>query len=202
MIDTSTQERFARDCSDAMLGYVAAAGAAYTEVFQRSMGLWSDALSSMVPAPPEPRSWYRHPDHASAPSRLLPAVAAPFLPSTPLEQWSAIMMPWLALAATPPRSSTMPWLGPWAMFVDRRAAATWPMTFFMIAIGVPRSVAVPTAEANAALLDATVVAKQALSRAFSAYRSDSGHATTHVVFENDRIAMAALFPLNGLSLLH
>jgi hypothetical protein len=202
MIDTRTQERFSRDCSDAMFGFVAAASAAYSEVFQRSMGIWSDALSSMVPTPPEPRSWYRHPDHVSPPFPLLPLVSAPTRPSTPLEQWSAVMTPWLALAAASPRSSTMPWLGPWALFVDRRAAAAWPMAFFMIAVGVPRSVAVPAAEANAALFDATVVAKQALSRAFSAYRSESGHATTHVVFENDSVAMTALFPLRGPSLLH
>lgn len=55
------------------------------------------------------------------------------------------------------------------------------MAYTLMSAGVPRAVALPTAEANLAAMDAADAAKASLDRAFSAYRTDAGFAGAPVL---------------------
>jgi hypothetical protein len=79
------------------------------------------------------------------------------------------------------------------------ATPAWPMAFMLMASGMPHAVAWPTAEANAAVIDAADVAAASVRRAFSSYRTDGGHCATAVVPSAwppvQLMALAALLPL-------
>ena len=62
------------------------------------------------------------------------------------------------------------------MFPFAAPPAAWPMAFMMMASGVPHSVAWPTAEANAAVLDAADAATQLDQEGFASYHTEGGHA--------------------------
>lgn len=199
MLDTDKQVRFAKSCSDAAFGYAAAATAAYGALAADTLEYWKRTFLPEQPEP-EPRSWYRHPDApqprapAALPMNLLPR--APFLaafgaapraalPAPAADPMSALMNAWAAAPTA--------WIDMWTM---ERAPVAWPMAFFMMSAGVPRSVALPAAEANAAALDAAKLAGEALQTSFASYRSDSGHAVAHVVYscarDNPRMGLAAM----------
>jgi hypothetical protein len=78
----------------------------------------------------------------------------------------------------------------------------WPMAYSMMAVGVPRSVAWPTAEANAAALDAAETATRSINNAFSSYRSTGGHALAQIAYAREMLNAfvplafgAALWPM-------
>ena len=86
------------------------------------------------------------------------------------------------------------WLG---MFPTAAPPAAWPMAFMMMASGVPRSVAWPTAEANIAVMDAAEVATVSVQQAFASYRSSGGHAVARQPWPSAHVMMLAmLVPLN------
>jgi hypothetical protein len=58
--------------------------------------------------------------------------------------------------------------------------------------GVPRAVAMPTAEANIAAMDAAQLATQSIDRAFSSYRSEGGYAVSPM--GSAQALMTAMFP--------
>jgi hypothetical protein len=140
---------------------------------------------------PEPTSWYRHPD---APKRLESQRAllpwAPFLTAAQ-SSGTQLALPFGPAAANPYAALMNAWTAAPAAMLEfwgmSRAPVAWPMAFMMISAGLPRSVAVPAAEANAAVLDAAELAGEALQNAYARYRSDSGHASTHVVYARERI---------------
>lgn len=185
MLDTDKQVRFATSCSEAAFGYAAAASAAYGALAADTLEYWKRTFLPEQPKP-EPRSWYRHPDvpqprkASELPLALLPW--APFLAAfgTPAQASQAraagdpMTMLMNAWAAAPTALFDM-----WSM---QRAPVAWPMAFFMMSAGLPRAVAVPAAEANAAALDAARIARDALHSSYSSYRSDGGHAVAHVVY--------------------
>lgn len=201
MLDAQLQERFAKSCSDAAVGYLTAANAASLEVMRHSFDLWSGALSAWAPKP-EPRSWYRHPDEPGRSSATVPALANPFLP--PFAQpggWQNLFAPWMGPFAKPDMTFPLMVMAPWwRMAASERAMAAWPMAFFMISIGIPEGVARPVAEANAAVLDASEVARGAVSRAFAAYRSDGGHAVAHVI-GGEKLVLSMMLPFTALPFL-
>jgi hypothetical protein len=209
MIDARTQERLSRSCSDATFGYFNAANAAWAEMTQRSLAMWSEAMAPMLPPAekPAPRSWYRHPDEPRSAVRREPAVvrAQPVAPPSagsayaawpsPLSLWLELMqtslaaipraaasrqapaaMPPLPTAWPAPLSMLVPW---WPTLAGERAMTAWPMLLMMVAIGIPRSIAEPAAEANAAALDAAEVATQVVSRAFSRDRKSTRLNSSH-----------------------
>ena len=62
----------------------------------------------------------------------------------------------------------------------RGSPAAWPMAFMMVAAGVPRNVAWPTAEANAAAIEAADIARRSWDT-FSTYRTDGArHRADHL----------------------
>jgi hypothetical protein len=83
------------------------------------------------------------------------------------------------------------------MFPFTGPSAAWPMAFMMMASGVPRAVAMPTAEANVAVMDAADAASASVRKAFSSYHSDSGHAasTRHAWPPAQYMMLAAMMPL-------
>lgn len=85
------------------------------------------------------------------------------------------------------------------MFPYAAPSAAWPMAFMMMASGVPRSVAWPTAEANVAAMDAADAAAVSVREAFASYRSDSGYAVAQQSSwppVQMMMLAAALIPLN------
>ncbi|KWT66263.1 hypothetical protein APY04_2459 [Hyphomicrobium sulfonivorans] len=68
-----------------------------------------------------------------------------------------------------PSNPMAAWL---AMFPFSRQAAAWPMAFVMMQSGVPRSVAWPTAEANAAVLDAADTARRSVQQSVDKFRRE------------------------------
>ncbi len=192
MLEADKQMRFANSCADAALGYAAAATAAYGALANQMIEMWKQVLP---PAPePEPTSWYRHPDlpkRGETPFALLPW--APFLAAAQAPGMQ-LALPFGQSAANPYLALMNTWTAAPAAMLDfwgmNRAPIAWPMAFMMMAAGFPRSVAVPTAEANAAVLDAAGLAGEALQNVYARYRSDGGHAAAHVIYARERVGPA------------
>lgn len=194
MLDPELQQRFARHCADAAFGYSAASTAAYAALTDQVLNFWTAVLQ---PTPPkrEPELWrwpvplwQSPPPPSSNPfawalPQPAPAPKAASLPTNPWEamaQFAEVMSGALAaMSSTPVKpvaSSANPmaaWLTPFPLALPN---AAWPMAFVMMSSGVPHAVAWPTAEANAAVLDAADVARRSVKKAFSAYQTESGHA--------------------------
>ncbi len=82
------------------------------------------------------------------------------------------------------------WLGMFPCYAAPPAA--WPMAFMMMASGVPRSVAWPTAEANIAVMEAADVAAVSVQKVLASYRSDGGHAVTRQSWPPTQFMMLAM----------
>ncbi len=84
-----------------------------------------------------------------------------------------------------------------AMFPFSSPPSAWPMAFMLMSSGVPHSVAWPTAEANAAVMDAADAATQSIKQVFASYRTDGGHSSSAQAWpQADMLTLAALVPLN------
>jgi hypothetical protein len=192
MLDTRLQERFARRCTDAAFGYTAATTAAYAAFADQVFDFWAGLLTPDRRGAPAPQVSWGWPMQMPAPAPRPELAPVPFLPFT----WAA------------PRSRSAPldnpfaganaafsaWLG---MFPYAAPPAAWPMAFMMMASGVPRSVAWPTAEANVAVMDAAEAATVSVQQVLASYRSDGGHAVAHQQWPAAQLMMLAmLVPLN------
>jgi len=83
------------------------------------------------------------------------------------------------------------------MFTYAVPSPAWPMACMMMASGVPRSVAVPTAEANIAVMEAAEAASSSVQQVLASYRSDGGHAVSRQQWPAQSLMMLAmLVPLN------
>ena len=78
-----------------------------------------------------------------------------------------------------------------------RSPVVLQMAYGMMAFGVPRDVAMPTAEANAAAFDAAETAAGPFQSEFSSYRSDGGHASAQIKFLQRMVARLMLSPLGA-----
>ena len=76
-----------------------------------------------------------------------------------------------------------------------RSPVVVQMAYAMMFFGVPRDVAMPTAEANAAAFDAVETAAAPFQDAFSNYRSDGGHASAQIKYVQHMMAALTLSPL-------
>lgn len=165
MHDETPEARFSKCWSDAMFGYAHAASAAYWEMTNRSLAIWGETARSVADAgrPQEetrPRSWYQPP----------PPVRSALLSheTSSRDAWGfprydrnymGVRAPFASLTPEMPSPFSV-WF---SMFPLRGSPTSWPMAFAMIASGVPQAVAWPTAEANAALLDAARAAQDSLN---------------------------------------
>lgn len=179
MFDLTAQTRIARSTGVALIDYGAASHQAGFEAMNAILGFWSDVLCQPT-SDAEPRSWYRAPagstsattrtrsaDDWAKPSRAMFPSASPQrpLPATMPDPITGQMTAWQSLMTDPWKLSPM----------------AWPMALMMMASGMPESVAVPAASANAAAADAAMTAGQAINETVSSYRSDGGHAVAQVV---------------------
>jgi hypothetical protein len=187
MFDAELQTRMAQLWMDAMVGYSRAAANAYAIAFERSMDVWCNALrqpgegnrASPPPASFMAPAWAsQQPAFWGAECRAWPQQTMP----NPLNLWAA----WTSLS---------PGVNPW-----RTAMSVWPMVVVMMSFGVPREVAVPAAEANAAAMDANEAAAKSVQRIFSSYRSDGGHASAQIIWLKNLTAIAAFLPLSATGL--
>jgi hypothetical protein len=189
MLDTRLQERFTRGCTEAAFGYTAATTAAYAAFADQVFSFWAGVLEppGREPAPP-PTVWgWPWPTPRQGPA------AMPFFPfawATPQRRSAPAVDPFAGANA-----AFSAWLN---MFPYAAAPpAAWPMAFMLIASGVPRSVAWPTAQANAAVMDAADAAAVSVQRVMSSYRSDGGHAVARQTWPPAHLMMLALLvPLN------
>lgn len=155
---------FARTCTSAAFGYARATTAAYAALAQHTFDFWSQAAKRVEPSE-KPVSF-----SVTRPNRSLgaPDVTNPFDPFGLTKPWAALEREAMANAKA--------W---WGLFPFEGNPASWPMAFQMMKSGVPRTVALPTAEANVAAIEAATIAQQAVARIFSAYQTDGGHAAVH-----------------------
>lgn len=189
MLDTQLQLRFMKSSTDAAFGYANATAAAYSAMFGQALEFWAEAGKAMAPAAPKPRSWFREPDAHSG--------IEPFSFADLPYAWARAAFPGApGVPATPPMASAAFPLTAWLdMFPLQGSPACWPMAYGMMCAGVPRSVAVPMAEANVAAADAAEAAKAQVNKTFSSYRSAGGHATAQIVMAGELMLLAAMTPV-------
>jgi hypothetical protein len=196
MVDPHLQERFTRRCTDAAFGYTAATTAAYATFAEQVLNFWADVLAppkqsetaspawgwpaparrETPPMPFAPFFWAAAPQRSDRHAAGFPFAGFPFAGSP------------FAIGASP--SPMQAWFDMWAA-----PPASWPMAFMMIASGMPRSVAWPTAEANAAVMDAADAAAVSVRQAFASYRSEGGHSGRQLWPPAQLMMLAALMPL-------
>ena len=194
MVDQRLQERFTRQCTDAAVGYATAATAAYATFADQVLSFWANALQ------PADR-----PSDRSGPQQSVFAWSWPVMPPQPAPPvWNPFA--W----ATPQSFAPSPYsfagsgamanpFAAWFGMLPFAAAnpAAWPMACMFMASGVPRSVALPAAEANVAAMEAVDIAAVSVRQAFSSYRSDGGHATAQQGWPAAHLLMlAVLTPLS------
>ncbi len=221
MVDPHLQQRFARRCADAAFGYSAASTAAYAAFAAQVLNFWTTALQP----PRRDAEMWRWPVPARPPVSALPAMPfaslpfgwptalpAPALPANPWEAMTAFttamtsVMSAASMGASMMRSPVSnavgnPMANPmtaWlAMFPFSSPPSAWPMAFMLMSSGVPHAVAWPTAEANAAVMDAADAATQSIKQVFASYRSEGGHSASAQAWpQADMLTFAALVPLN------
>jgi len=217
MLDPELQQRFARHCADAAFGYTAASAAACAAFTEQVLNFWSGVLQPEAPKR-EMAAW---PWPVPMPSGMpvtaesqpfnpfvwalpKPTPAVPTLPGNPWEamaQFAEVMSNSLAaMSSTPVRTTISPnnpmaaWM---TMFPFAQQNAAWPMAVMMMSRGVPHAVAWPTAEANAAVLEAADVATKSMRKAFASYQSEGGHAASHEMWPGTKLlTMIAMVPMN------
>lgn len=178
---TTPQERFATCWSDAMIGYANAASAAYWAMTGQALSMWGEAARGVANAntPKEPEraeSWYR--PEQPVRSALLPSASRPqtnpwgfpvfpdFPSANPFASAGFGGSPFgsQGLGASAFGASGFGRVSPFDVWFDmmplRGSPAAWPMAFAMLSAGVPKAVAWPTAEANAAMMGAAEAMKQ------------------------------------------
>jgi hypothetical protein len=196
MLDTRLQERFTRRCTDAAFGYTAATTAAYASFADQVFEFWAGMLTpERRAAPPAPQVNWGWPIPMLAPPPRQEVAANPFtpfawgMPQAPKSRSAPAYDPFAGANA-----AFSAWVG---MFTYAVPSPAWPMACMMIASGVPRSVAVPAAEANIAVMDAAEVATASVRQVLASYRSDGGHAVVRQPWPSaNMMMMAMLVPLN------
>ena len=183
-VQTDLSQRFAKSCATAAFGYVRAASAAYAAFADQTLDFWSRAASRSDARDDEetPRLQL-----VSGPRPYRSAVTAgPATPAAPAALDFVRMSD--AWAASPMFAPMRAW---WNLFPLEGNPASWPMAYAMMSAGVPRTVALPAAEANVAAMDAADAATASIDHAFSSYRSDSGFAVAQIV--SPKAWLGALF---------
>jgi hypothetical protein len=194
MVDQRLQERFTRHCTDAAVGYATAATAAYATFADQVLSFWANALQPSDR--PSDRSGPQQPAFAWSwpvmPPQPAPPVWNPFAWATPQ---SFAPSPYSFAGSGAMANPFAAWFGMLPFAATNPAA--WPMACMFMASGVPRSVALPAAEANVAAMEAVDIAAVSVRQAFSSYRSDGGHATAQQGWPAAHLLMlAVLTPLS------
>jgi hypothetical protein len=187
VLESQHQARFARHCSEAAIGYARAASAAYAEMAVQALDFW--AAAAIPPSTEKDTGKSAAPENDGGPAMLI----------NPFEFWQdqtfevlKMAAPWSVPEKTGPTTTSSPVAAWWGMFPLNANPATWPMAYSLMNVGVPKTVAWPAAEANAAALEAAEVATASINEVFASYRSDSGHAVARIASPRSMM-MTALF---------
>lgn len=171
-LDSDLSQRFTRSCTAAAFGYARAAQAAYAAFTDQALDFWATQSRTLAGAGASER-----PHFQSGPRPFRAAYtperdeAAP----APLPDFVSMTQAW---AASPMLAPVRAW---WSLFPLEGNPASWPMAHALMTAGVPRAVALPTAEANMAAMEAAKVATVSVDKAFSAYRSEGGFAVSQIM---------------------
>jgi hypothetical protein len=185
-VDSDLSQRFAKSYTTAAFGYARAASAAYAVMADQTIDFWSRAATTAAPDN-SPRSVTPQLSMGPRPYRAA-YVPAKTEGSSPPVDFVRLSNAW---ANSPMFAPVRAW---WGLFPLEGPPASWPMAYAMMTAGVPRTVALPAAEANAAAMDAADVAKQSIDRAFSSYRSDSGFAVSQILAPKNLFSALFLAP--------
>jgi hypothetical protein len=226
MIDPDLQQRFARRCTDAAFGYSTAGTAAYAAMADQVLNFWSSVLQPpatkrqsepqpaslwnwpvpLQPAAPEPPSMQLfNPFAWMLPPPPPPPKPAPVaMPTNPFEAMAAFanamsgaLSAMSAMPVRPLSQSTNPMVAWLTTLPFASAPASWPMAFMMMSSGVPHAVAWPTAEANAAVMDAADAATQSIKEVFASYHSEGGHAASRGPWPpTNMLTLMSMVPMN------
>jgi hypothetical protein len=174
-VDTELTTRFAKSYTTAAFGYARAASAAYAALADQTLDFWAQAAKTTT-ATPRRTDEFRPsaPYLVTGPRPYRSAFTPAPTPTPPLDLFK-ISSAW---ASSPMFAPMRAW---WGMFPLEGNPSSWPMAYAMMTAGVPRAVALPTAEANLAAIDAAEAASASIDRAFSTYRSESGFAVAQIV---------------------
>lgn len=184
-----SSKTIAQSCAEAATGYAAAATAAYTEMASQALDFWCTALSGLA-EPSAQEDKFR--------SRTAPAVKSEPAFGLSAADWNPMSWfdprrfesLWKLDFLTPPGhamlavANTVPLRG---------TSASWGMAKVMIDSGVPRSVAWPAAEANAAALKAADTASNGLRNAVANFHTGSGYASVTRGMTPTMMALAMTF---------
>jgi hypothetical protein len=197
MLDVISQQKFTRGCTEAAAGYAAAATAAYTDFASQALDFWCTALSGLGEPAPVPDD---NVDEPAAPKAVTRAPEPPF--GMAMADWSPLH--WLdprryeAMMQVDFRTPPVLAMLAFANAVPLRGTAkSWPFAQAMIESGVPRAIAWPAAEANAAALEAADVASNGLRQVMASYHTENGFAAT---VRSATPSLAAIMMTVGLSL--
>lgn len=176
-----------QSCAEAATGYMTAATAAYTSLASSALDFWCTALSGLVEEPASP---------AKAEPASSVASEPPF--GFAITDWSPMAWfdprrfdaLWRLDFTTPPATAMLAMANTVPL---RGTSSSWPMAKVMIDSGVPRSVAWPTAEANAAALKAADTASNGLRRIVANFHTDSGYASVARGMTPTMFALALTF---------
>jgi hypothetical protein len=192
MFDTALQARFAQSCTDAAFGYARATTAAYAALACRTVEFWTATHLASSGSGSERRDAMR----SSRRHAQVPAVREPW--PAPAFDLFKLPYPWNAGSnAFAQHFAFAPAAAWWGMFPLRGAPECWPAAFALMTVGIPSSVAWPTAEANVAALDAAEAATESLNNAFASYRSESGYAMAQVISPRKLLAAFLMAPLGA-----
>ena len=203
MFDFDLQLRFWRSVTDVMVHGAQAALAATTALQEQMLASEQPVASPVfaMPALPlpisampifamfDPALWM---GGAASPSNTNPFASSSFAsnpfaanPFMNVSPWieifcrqSAEMMPVTATAwGSFPQPNPAAMMAPiWGWAASPWAVMQNPLTAMMMQAGFPYAVALPSAKASTAAMDAADAARQQIDNVFSAYRSDGGHA--------------------------
>jgi len=186
-VQNDLSERFARSCTTAAFGYARAASAAYAVLAHQALDFWANAAKGRAEADDRPDTG---PYLLSGPRPFRSAVTTESSEdATPMAHFIRASQAW---AASPMFAPMRAW---WGMFPLEGNPASWPMAYAMMTAGVPRNVALPTAEANVAAMDAAEAASASVNHVLSTYRSESGFAVSQVVSAKTLIGAMFLAPV-------
>ena len=184
-VDPDLSARFAKSYSTAAFGYARAASAAYAVFAHQTMDFWTQAASGSRDADPRLTLVTGPRPYRSAYAPVKSDAPMPF-------DFVRISNAWVASPLFAPARA---W---WGLFPLEGNPASWPMAYAMMTAGVPRAVAMPTAEANVAALDAADAAQKTIDHAFSNYRSSSGFAVSQIASPKALYSGLFLSPLAAI----
>jgi hypothetical protein len=183
MYNADLQSRFTNSYLDAMTGYMTASNAASSAVMGNIIDFWASAARTLAG------------EQARAAPATIPMVPWGFFPT-----FAPAASPiWPQPAASAASAFSAPWDFWMSMTPFGRSPVVLQMAYGMMAFGVPRDVAMPTAEANATFFDAANTAAAPFQEVFSSYRSDGGHASSQIKYLQRMVAALMLSPIGAVA---